>query len=466
MINRNSIKSDWILLLLGGLFLWEPTVGVREFLPDFIGYLFLLLGIARFADLNDSLAEAQRGFRCMLWVGFARIAAVLFVKYVLDDPEVTLNRYERPVWILVFAFVFLVAELYYLLPAWRSFFQGFESLAVFHGGRNVSEEKNGRTVGSRLMGFTQWLVLLKAILAVLPEATVLTSFEKDAENPMFTFDWYTYVDTFRSICAVVVAVFGAVWLIRYLRYCHLARKDQDWQECLQGRYNTDILPDTGLLLNRRVGAAFSFFRIGMVFTANLAISHFDFLPDWLSVLLFFCGWMVLDSLRGRSVGCVLTGILLLLVGGGRSYFNVVYLKSYVPKDAWNLPGAYEAYLPVRLLGWAEAVLCFCLVVFLLGALLRMMREHTGVDYGANAEALSRDATERLHRSMKRRSISVYAFSAVSAICKILEIELRHSLEWIWLVQLAVSVAAWIFFSAFLSELAEKTAERYPVRKRA
>ena len=203
----------------------------------------------------------------------------------------------------------------------------------------------------------------------------------------------------------------------------------------------------------------------MVFTANLAIMHFDFLPDWLSVLLFLCGRMVLGDLRERSVGCILSGALLLLAGGGRSYFNVVYLKSYIPKDAWNLPGAYEAYLPVRILGWVESILCFCFVALLLGVLLRMMEKHTGVDYGKNAEALSRDATERLHREMKLRGIPVYACAAASAVCKILEIELRHSVEWIWLVQFAVSVVAWIVFSGFLSELAEKTAERYPRGKR-
>lgn len=56
-------------LTLGVCFLWDPIVGVADFLPDIIGWLLITVGISALADLNDDIAEAQSSFRRMLWVG-------------------------------------------------------------------------------------------------------------------------------------------------------------------------------------------------------------------------------------------------------------------------------------------------------------------------------------------------------------------------------------------------------------
>ena len=77
-----------IWLLLGGCFLWNPVVGVRDVLPDVLGYILMCVGIARLADLNDCMENAQRYFRRMLWVGFGQIFAWLLVSSFLQKTEV------------------------------------------------------------------------------------------------------------------------------------------------------------------------------------------------------------------------------------------------------------------------------------------------------------------------------------------------------------------------------------------
>ena len=466
-MKKTEIRSAILLLLAGGCFLWDPNVGVTDPLPDLIGYLLLFLGAIKLSDLNDTVSEAQQGFRAMLWVGFARVAAQLFVGLFLNRSEITLNRYEQPVWVLLLSFSFLVLEWYLMLPAWKRFFKGLSDLSEFHGGTALMQERNGRTVCQRMTRFTQAAMIARTILNVLPEASILTSFEKDAENPLFTFDWYQYINAFRAVAVMLALVVGAIWILRWIGFWRTVLGDRPWIEGLSLQYRKEILPNIGLLLNRRVSAAFSFLRIGALFAANLAIAHQDMLPDWITVLLFLCGGLILGRLIENSKPLAICGGALLIVSGARTVFLSAYLKNYVPLDAWYLPRAYEQYLPIRFLGWGEAILSALLLCCFVWALFRMAIAHTAVDYGEQnrARLLSQGATEKLHKALKQQSVSVCCISIASCVCKILEIELQVNFGWFWLLQFAVSVASAVAFSAFLSNLSEKLADRYPIQKK-
>ena len=41
------------------LFLWNPVVGMRDYLPDCFGYFCLVIGLSRLSDLHDTLGESQ-----------------------------------------------------------------------------------------------------------------------------------------------------------------------------------------------------------------------------------------------------------------------------------------------------------------------------------------------------------------------------------------------------------------------
>ena len=463
---RKQGSMGFLWLLLAGGFLWNPVVGVRDLLPDVIGYLLLCVGISKLADLNDTLAEAQKAFRSMLWVGFAQVGAWLLVSAFLQKSETELNRYEEPVWVLLFAFVFLVLEWYFLLPAWKNFFKGLSELAEFHGGDALLRERRGRGWSQRMTNLTRGFVICKTVLTVLPEASVLTSFETEAENPMFLFDWFPYLSAFRALAVIIGLIVGAVWLIGYCRFMRAAMTDLPWLERLRDRYEREILPDVGLLLNRRVSGAFTFFRVGIVFCANLTVLYREMLPDWFAVLLFLCGGLLLGTLLENFKPCLLSGCALLAVGIGRTVLNDLYLReNFIPQDALHLPTAYEQYFPVRVLSWLEAALTFVFILCVIGVLSGVAKKHTAVNYGED-RGLSQRATERLHRELRRKMIPVAVLWGISSVCKILEVELQPIYGWFWMVQFTLSIAAGIFFSAYLSKLAEQIADRYPVGKRA
>lgn len=453
-----------IWLLLGGCFLWNPVVGVRDLLPDVIGYFLICLGLSRLADLNDDLAQAQKAFRSMLWVGFAQLAAWLLVSGFLQKNEMDMNRYEEPVWVLLFAFVFLVLEWYFLLSGWKLFFRGLTDLAEYHGGSAILTERRGRSWGDRMISCTRAFVICKTVLTLLPETSVLTSFETEAESQVFLFDWFPFLSAFRTIAVLIGTVIGVIWLVSYLRFMSAAVKDEPWQERLQERYRKEILPDTGLLLNRRVGFAFSFFRVGILFFVNLTVLYRELLPDWGAALFILCGIFLLGSLPANRKPYLIAGGALTVIGIARTWLNGRFLADdYIPVATLYSPDAYQAYLPVRIMSWIEAGLAFVFIVSVVKLLLNLVKEHTAVDYGGDL-ALSKRATERLHDRMRRKSIPVVAGWGLSSVCKILEVELQPQYGWIWLIQFCASLVSVLLFVSFLNELANLIADRYPAKK--
>jgi hypothetical protein len=447
-------------LLAAGVFLWNPTVNLFDPLPDLIGYVLLSLGISKLADLNDFLRDAQKGFSKMLFVGGGYILAELLIHVFLSGYEDPMNRYESPVWVLLFSFVFMVLEFLFAIPAWKTFWRGLEDLARFGCGTAILAERKGKSLCERLSRLTTRLIVLRSVFACLPELSILTSFEYDDFNPHFGFDWYEFVNAFRYLGALVVGIFGIVWLVRYSVLFISARKDAAWQSRLQERYNTEILPQTGMLLCRRIDAGFSLMKIGAVFSVNLVFLHRAALPDWMCAIFIFAGLLLLGKQCRVSRLIYLYGALLGGIGIARAILNADYLEVYVPLDAAYLSNAYVQYLPLRILGVCESVIAFLLFITLMKALMRMIGEHTEVDYGEGSEELSRTATERMQRALSKKGIKATVLISLSAICKIMEAWLSYQHAMLWLLQVVASVCSVCAFWTFLLDLFEEIKEKY------
>ncbi len=447
-------------LLAAGVFLWNPTVNLFDPLPDLIGYILISLGISMIADLNDFLRDAQKGFFKMLFVGGGYILAELLIHVFLSGYEDPMNRYESPVWVLLLSFVFMVLEFIFAIPAWKTFWRGLEDLARFGNGTAILAEKKGRSLCESLSGLTTRLIILKAVFACLPELSILTSFEYDDFNPKFGFDWYQFVNAFRYLGALIVGVVGIVWLVRYCSLFALAKKDDAWKSHLESRYSAEILPQTGMLLCRRIDAGFSLLKTGAVFSVNLVFLHRPALPDWICAIFVLLGLLLLGKQCRISRLNYLYGALLGGLGIARAILNADYLAVYVPQDAAHLSNAYVRYLPLRFLGVCEALVTFLLLITLMKALIRMIGEHTEINYGEGSEELSRAATERMQRALSKKGIKATVLLSLSALCKIAEAWLSHQYAMLWLLQVVASIFAVCAFWAFLLELFEQIKEKY------
>ena len=91
------------LFTAGAVCLFDPFISVLDLVPDALGYLLMLLGLYRLADLDDRLMEAAKGLRYLALIGVVRFFS-LFLAFGLVSPT------EQPVFVLLILFTLGVLD--------------------------------------------------------------------------------------------------------------------------------------------------------------------------------------------------------------------------------------------------------------------------------------------------------------------------------------------------------------------
>ncbi len=484
-IDIRDFRCDFILILFGGLFLFDPNMRFVDPLDDAIGYLFIFVGLLRLSDICERLNDAKRAFGLLLGIGLVQLLAEILIHDVLADLSGEMNEYELPTAVLICAFLLMLAKLLLLIPALRKLFLGLAFLAERTEGKGILTEKKGRTRAQRISRFSTAFVVLSSVLSVLPELTVLTSLEGKAGNTLWNdgtvgdtqipfeewfqlhtstsgdamADWFPYADLFRIGLAAIVAILGIIWLVSYIRFFVVILKDRPWLLTLRERYEKEVLPQVGMLTVRRFHGAFLCFFVGAIFTASLRISYIPVLPDFILALSVAIGMLLLGKLaKGKGLVFSLSASLF-AVSIAHLVCNLFYLKQYVPKDSLYLTKPYYAFLWVKTLGALEALLTLALMLSLLRALLLTLREHTGVSY-ENEATLSFDATKRLHTAQKKKMILLAVLFSLCGVGCLLDALLYVTLPWLWLAVMLLSlITIWIFL-CFLQDQKEQIEIHY------
>lgn len=452
-------------LIAAGFFLFNPVVAFVDILPNCIGYLLICIGLGRMMDMEGHIAEAQKKFRTLFLFSLVQMLASYIIfnviqrsMYTSDGQEMKINSYEKPVYILLGSFVMLVIQWYFLIPAWKELFAGMDRLADRYDAGVWSHEKKGRTAARRMSCFSAVTVTVASLLSLLPELSVLTSFEKEAQNAHFPFDWYEYIVLFRWVCGTASALLSLVWLFFFVRFFLCGKRDKVWQKNLESAYAAVLQEQSGMLTVRRFSNAFLLLQIGIVFSVGIRINECMALPGVVFAVFTVLSLVWLGKTAPIKKGCYVSGAALACVSIAQISVNENYLKLYRPEEALYRPDAYWCFLPVRILEIAEAFLTFALVGFLMASLYAIVRTHTHAAYSAtDTEPSSADSSFRYFKTRKNIILLIFLFAAVA---NALEAYFQLEYPWLWLVALAISITGICVFYSFLYELKTQIQFRY------
>jgi len=462
MLRDKNNKIGFGMLALSGLFLFNPVVGYVDVLPDAIGFLLLWVGLSRLADLNDKLAEACRRFRILFFIGLGELAVTYVLHVSMPARAAQMNVYERPVSILLFSFVMLLSRWMLLIPAFRDLFGGLQHLAEKYDGGELLLQKNGKTRTERMIRHSTVFVILQSLWATLPEASILTSFEHDAKSAGFWFDWYDFISLFRLVGGVLGAVVGIVWLILFLNCALRLLRAREWRDHLCDAYAREILTQTEMLSVRRNSLVFLLLNVAVLFTLNLRVDFCAAFPGAVAAVLSLIALRLLakrlPSINDCRVACIGLGMVSL----AQILVNAWFLSRFLPEASLYQTDAYHAFLVVRLLEAAEAIVTLIFVRMLLKIIFEWMRDEITVEYAGDARAaeLSQRATKRLQRAFAKRMDVIFILFCAATVANLADAFLQLRYGWIWLISLATSFAAiWIFWS-LTHELTSEIKNRY------
>lgn len=449
---KQKLGLGW--LIPGVVMLANPVVAFYDILPDCIGYLLLCVALFRLADLNSSIADALKRFRTLIWISVGGWLMQYYIYNVLAK-EPKLNPQEIPTMILLCASVMAVPQIYFALPAYRDLFKGFWELAERHEGKAVFDYgKRKSNLCERMRKASSVFVVLFALLSVLPELSVLTTFEYEVEK--LPFDWYQFVWLFRVSAMMVLTVLFLVWIIRFIRFILLFTCDRAMMESIKERYERDILPQSDMLSMRRLRFGIVFLTIGAALTVNVCIEEQILVPNLLCAVFACIGVLVfgedLKQPKFFFIACGALGALSI----GELWLNNYYTKQYsYVESSWD-PDAYSLFLGLRVLQVAGAFLAAGAFWILLNLLSDFVKDRIFECYeGSNTEEISARATARLHKSFGRRILVCEILFFVAAVILALESIFQLDYPWLWWISVPMVTASTIAFASLLYALLDR-----------
>lgn len=318
-------------MIVGCIFLCNPFINIIDILPDFIGYFFILRALAELSDLERNIHNARKRFQSAMWVSLVKCA--LICGFMIYDST----------WYLILTFSFAVLECMYLIPAFSDLFYGISYLedrhtnhrnrfeattkyggvfdkTEFAGGTAYFEVFSGKDGDSSVVfaeekvcfanggtsvclseaGFASRcrekivylyessearilsviFLIVRSFSSVLPELTAIaeTGSGYVESNPIDDFSALRWVlILFLAICSLAV---GIVWLVRMIRYFNIFRKDREFLNVLQKKYEDEIVPNQGLWVKRKSLAFCAVATAAYVFLMCLRIDWFWVVPKW------------------------------------------------------------------------------------------------------------------------------------------------------------------------------------------
>ena len=448
-------------LLLAGLFLWNPIVGMVDVLPDLFGYLFLLLGLSVIADLQEGIDEVRERFRTIAWVAFGEIAAQLFIRFFLSATTSTEDLYKQntPIWILLFSFVITILECYFLIPAYKQLFSGLGRLAERKTAAHFLQNPKGQLRYERMATFSVVFVIGKNLLSLLPEFAALSTYAFYQGGTAGT-DWYAYIRAIRFLSLLPALILTVWWLVLWLRLFSTAKKDADFQAAIREDYEQKILPDRGLLLGRKLRLSFLFARIGAAllptfmllwegFGKNQTYFGVELLPDFAAVAFLMASVCLLWRFERLRKLEIWIGAAAFSAGVAEWILSLSYYQRFAALDARYLPNAYQRMVFLTVAGILSSLLTaafFCLFLLRIRRLINAERQAVSM------------------KDFQGRMIWLFILLAGITAGKIADQILRPWTGWIWWIPLLLTVAFVLVLSSVLSEIATDLAVAYPSKK--
>ncbi len=298
------------------IFLLNPNIGIIDIFPDFIGYILLSLTLVKLSDINDTISEALKLFKRMIFIDAAKILAIFWVFGMSVSTE-------KDTSLLLWSFIFSIFEMIFVIPAFVKLFTGLTELAYVYDNVSIlgyKRKKSAKCCGEKedkkkkdfiraakkearrsvrqknytdkVRAMTVSFIIVKALMSVLPEFSNLTAFEY-YENPLMNL--YEHIGTMRFLAFIPVLIVGLIWFVKLLRYFARVAADDSFNISLNNAYANTVLPKRGIFVKRNIAICFVLIILAAIFSIDFRLENINMLPDFISAIAFILFFYILGK---------------------------------------------------------------------------------------------------------------------------------------------------------------------------
>ena len=324
----------------------NPLFNLIDILPDFIGCALVLASLARIRDLSEHVASARKRFLILFWVSLSKIPAFVWMFSIFSS-----HPTERTI-MLLFTFVYAVAESILFALSFRDLFEGLVYLGERHDGASVFRlhipgkgKRSDKDVPVAAIRKTTILslVLIRAF-SVVPELIYLMGDAKRYEATGYVAP--EHFKGFFTLFATLAALIPAVLLLRrFPGYINGIRRDAVFCSALLSDAARVEREQPKLRLYRRFSVFSSIASVCALLSFRFFLDDFNICPELLLAgALLFCAlyWQKMIAPAGK--GPFFFALAALVFSAAALFFAIRFNLTFEFSDVGRESAANAAFL--------------------------------------------------------------------------------------------------------------------------
>ncbi len=294
------------------IFIFNPCVNIVDVLPDFFGYLFLLKGLEKWADLCPNIADATEGLGRLRWFMLLKLPVILLIPLFRDDT-----------FVLLMTFSFVLIELIYAIPAAGRIFDGLEYFGTRFDGKSIF------TGLKDLRLLTNIFLFAKSALCLLPEFTSLSNYEYSGYiTTVPQFDLSRYKNLFVLAGVLLSLLIGILWLINVIPYINRISNDTPLLTRILHDYDLEITENVGIGIRRTLHTSVAFFIAGFVFFLNIWLDGVNVIPTFIGALFLLSALLKLKKVNLVSPISIASAVVFSLISAASFAVSLTFSLKY------------------------------------------------------------------------------------------------------------------------------------------
>ncbi len=414
------------------IFLFNPCINIIDVLPDFFGYIFLIKGLEKWADLCPNIADAVQGLGRLRWFMLLKLPAILLIPILRDDT-----------FVLLLTFCFILIELIYAIPAAGRIFDGLDYFGTRFDGKTVFKGHKD------LRLLTNIFFIAKSALCLLPELCSLSSYEHlgyITNAPPF--DPAQYKGTFVLLGVTLSFLIGILWLKNTVTYINRISKDTPFLERILHDYDLEITQNIGIALRRALHISTALFIAGFVFFLNMWVDGINVIPTFIGAIFLIAAMIKLKGMSPVPNTSIAMTVIFAVVSAISFAVSFIFSLNYDLR-AITLgvadSEAYDIYNLSLIVSIAEYAVAGIVMYLILREIRRLITMHLAPDPDIKDRRLI--AIYEDHQRAAKRSITAVAvLFAISLITNTAYILLRANIDAAyWLIPF-IATGIWLVYT--------------------
>ena len=461
------------LFSIATIFLFNPSINLIDSLPDFIGYLLMILAIGAAAGYVPYLSEFRRAAGLL-----ALISALRIPSFIMMYNNLGTGRDIVPMFTLIFVVVESILLYQAIENGYRALCYVSERTGVSAISEPISVGKSGKRLSlNSLRSLTYIFLITRQALNLAPELMLLTT-----ENTSLKLQLREAYPAVLVICIFAALIVGIVWAVCARGYVKALAKVEELRAAvasLEAKGTPDEQNREKTV--RALTLALNILVLASLFSFDLTFSDFgdiNILPHFIYGAIVFYALFCLTQSKKMRYALSVSAAAFVVSSILTQSFTERFLDRYDYLNLMFSAVAKRMYLPIKISSVVETLALISLLVISAIVFAELIKAHTGTSpedeaYGSLAR--------KNHSALIKKGYILFSLPGIIGILKCLNVFLKSevkiistqiseegfaagSLPWMSTLIFALCVIYVLYSVYFIHDVKEEVRFKYGIDK--